>query len=165
MTTKKNGLLKFIITISLFFTVTLCHTSEIIDISIKNATPMLLLSLITAFSFFSQLHSCVIMGLISGALIDSVAQKGYCFNTILFLIIAVAVNVMANTLFNKNIFAAFALSLLVCAAYYIALWICFHLIKHTMEDSLIYLFSYALPSAVYSSAFILPFYSLYKFLN
>ena len=165
MTAKKNTFLKAIITIALFFAVILFHTSEIIDISIKNATPMLLLSLLTAFSFYSSMYASVIAGLISGALIDSVAQSGYCFNTIIMLVIAVAVNVIANTLFNKNIFAAFALSLLVCALYYIALWLCFHLINRTMEDSLIYLFSYALPSAVYSSVFILPFYYFYKFLN
>ena len=165
MQSKKLNPLRWIVTAAVFFTVILFHTSEIIDISIKNATPMLLLPLITAYSFFAPLGNSIAASLISGALIDSVTMGSYCFNTIVLFLIAVAVNLIANTLFNKNIFSAATLSLLNCGGYYLLRWVSFHFFGQTMEDSLIYLMSYALPSAIYSAVFIIPFYYLYKFLN
>lgn len=165
MLAKKRNPLIFIINIALFFVVILFHTSEIIDISIKNATPMLLLPLITAFSLFSPMGSALAAGFISGALIDSIAQSSYCFNTVVLILIAVTVNLIANNLFNKNLFSAVVLCLMTCGVYYLLIWIFFHLVGRSVEDSLGYLLSYALPSALYSAVFILPFYCLYKFLK
>lgn len=164
MPIKRRNFLILIVNIALFFTVILFHTSEIINLSILNATPMLLLPLITAFAIFSPMSACIIASLISGALIDSVAQ-GYCFNTLVLLIIAVCVNLFSNSLFNKNLISAIVLSLISSGGYYFLIWGRFHIIGKTVEDSLGYLFRYALPSAVYSALFIFPFYYLYKYLN
>lgn len=164
MLKRKYGPLIFIINIAVFFVVILLHTSEIADISIKTATPFLLLPLLTAFSVFAPMRHSVVAGFISGALIDSVSSRAYCFNTILFMLIAVSVCLAASNLFNKNIPSAIVLSLLVAGVYYVLLWIFFYSIPGSMEDSLGYLLKYALPSAVYSAAFIFPFYYLYRFL-
>ena len=164
MLEKKYSPLIFIVNTAVFFVVIMLHTSEIADLSIKTATPFLLLPLITAFSMFAPMRHSVIAGIISGALIDSVSSRSYCFNTIIFLVIAVFVCVAANNLFNKNIQSAAVLSLITAAIYYILLWICFYSIPGTLEDSLGFLLRYALPSAVYSAVFIFLFYYLYRFL-
>ena len=164
MPTKNRFILNLTVNVAVFFVVIIFHTSEIIDISIKNATPMLLLPLLTAFAFFSPMSACIIAGLISGTLLDSISQ-GYCFNTLVLLVLAISVNLIANTLFNKNLFSAVLLSFMTSGAYYLLRWCVFHLVNRTLEDSLGYLLLYGLPSAVYSAILIFPFYYLYKALT
>ncbi len=149
----------------LFFVIIIFQTTGAADISIKTASPMLPIALITAFSCFSSMRFCVIAGLVTGACIDSVAGGTYCFNTLLFLLMAVLVNLAANNLFNKNIRSAAALSLLTSGFYFMMLWLFFHAIGRSAQDSLSYLLIYALPSAVYSAVFIFPFYFLFKYLE
>lgn len=165
MLAKKHHPWIFIANVLIFFTLILIHTSEFIDISIKTATPLLLLPLLTAFSVFAPIGSAAAAGFVSGAFLDSVAGSTYCFNTIVFMLIGVFVSLVANNLFNKNIFAAAVLSLITSGAYYLLLWLCFHCIGASAENSIGYLLRYALPSAVYTAVFIFPFYFLYKYFN
>jgi len=147
-----------------FFAVIFFQTSEIADISIKTATPLILLPLIAAYAIFAPLRYCVIAGLISGALMDSVTSKAYCFNTIALTLIAVFVCMASNYLFNKNIKSAVVLALITAGVYFIFLWLFFYSGTGSIEDSIGFLLKYALPSAVYSSAFIFPFYYFCRFL-
>ena len=163
MLRKKRHPLVFLANVCIFALVIIFHTSEIADISIYNASPMLILPLLTAFSFFADLKQCVIAGLICGAFIDSVSQGAYCFNTIVLMLLSVFVYLAANNLFNKNIRAAMVLSLITAAIYYILLWLFFYCIGAGMQNNLGFLLKYALPSAVYSAVFIFPFYYLYRY--
>ena len=160
MLAKKHHPFIFIANVLIFFVVILFHTSQFVDISIKTATPMLLIPLLTAFSIFSGIGTSAVVGFISGAFIDSVAGQTYCFNTIVFMVMGVLVSLVASNLFNKNIFAAAVLSLITSGAYYLLLWICFHSIGVSAQNSLRYLLGYALPSAVYTAVFIFPLYFL-----
>ena len=123
---------------------------------------MLILPLLCAFSIFSNMEGVVIAGLISGIMLDSVASGTYCFNAIALVILGVLVSLLSGNLFNKNIRAAVALSLIVCCLYFTAYWLLFNAFGVGIENSLIYLLEYALPSATYSAVFIIPFYYLYK---
>ena len=161
---QRSGLLPNFVAAATFFVAIFFHTSEIVDISIKTATPFILLPLITAYAIFAPFGLCMAAGLISGALIDSVSTKAYCFNTIALMLIAVLVCIASAYLFNKNLKSAIVLALLTAAFYYIFLWLFFYNGTGSMQDSIGYLLKYALPSAVYSSAFIFPFYYLFKFL-
>ncbi len=161
---QKSSPLPNIVISVLFFAVIFFQTSEIADISIKTATPLLILPLIVAFAIFAPFWRCVIAGLVSGALIDSVSSGAYCFNTIMLLLIAAFVCMASNYLFNKNLKAAIVLALITAGAYYVCLWLAFYNSMGSMDDSMGFLLRYALPSAVYSSAFVFPFYYFCRFL-
>lgn len=162
MLAKKRHPIIFIINILLFFVVIIFSGNDIIDISIKNATPLLALPLLCGFAIFSSFESAVIAGLLTGIMLDSVSLGSYCFNAIVFLILGAFISISSNTLFNKNIRAAIALSVMVCFIYFTAYWLVFEAFGKELENSLIYLLQYAVPSAAYSAIFIIPFYYLYK---
>lgn len=155
----------FILNVLIFFILIIFHTSELVDISIKTATPLLILPLLTAFSLFEPIGASAVAGFISGAFLDSVADGSYCFNTVVLMLIGTFVSLFANNLFNKNIFAAAVLSVITSVIYYLLLWLFFHCFGTTVHSSLGYLLSYAFPSAVYSAVFIFPFYFLYRHFN
>jgi hypothetical protein len=81
------------------------------------------------------------------------------------LVIGVAVWLLANNLFNKNIGAAFALTLLASAFYKILWWFFNYFFVLDIKESFALLLQYALPSALYSAVFILPLFYVYKWLN
>lgn len=149
--------------IILFAVIILFHTADIVDISIGNATPLLLLPLLTAFSIFASPSKSVLAGFIAGACLDAVSGATYCFNTLCFMLIALAVCLAANNLFNKNIRAAIVLSLLSASSYFVLLWLFYHAIGRGVKDSLGYLLGFAFPSAVYSAIFIIPLFYLYRY--
>lgn len=152
-------------TFVLYFLVYLLHTSPYVNLTIVTATPMLFLPLVTAICIFSSLWGGVFAGLAAGILLDSVSNSLHCFNSIFFLVIGVAVWLLANNLFNKNIGAAFALTLLASAFYKILWWFFNYFFVLDIKESLALLLQYALPSALYSAVFILPLFYVYKWLN
>ena len=160
---KKNKWLLTIANILIFFFLILFSISGVVDISIKNATPLVLIPLITAFSIFNSVGKSVFVGIVTGACLDSVQVGSYCFNTIAFLILAVLVYLIANNLFNKNVQSAITLCLIVSVLYFVVKWGIYYTVGLNMKDSAEYLLSYALPSSVYSTAFIIPLYYLYRF--
>lgn len=159
---KKITPLYVIINIFVFFAVVIFHSSFADVFTIKSATPMLLLPLITAFAFYHSSLACLGVGLICGAVVDSVSAGSYCFNTILFIVLATVGSRAANSLFNKNIKAAAVAAIISSSFYFISSWLVFYAFGSTLEDSLGYILSYGLPSAIYSALFIFPFYYIFK---
>ena len=153
---KKHPLIAFL-TVFVFFAVIILNFSDGFSIiSIKTATPFIILPVLCAYSLFSDIKRAAFAGFITGACADS------CFNTIALLIIGVGVCLAANNLFNKNIRAAAVLSLIVSVLYFGADWLIFHTIGFNMQHSLEFLFSFSLASAIYTSVFVIPFYFLFK---
>lgn len=159
---RKRNWLFIAVNVLLFSAVILFETTGLVDISIKNATPLLLLPLITAFAVFSTVTQAAAVGLVCGAFLDSVSYGSFCFNSIALLVLSVLAYLIANNLFNKNLKSSIVLSLIISAIYFLALWAVFHTFGKTFVDSFGYLFRYAFPSAVYSAIFVIPFYFLYK---
>ena len=157
MLSKKRHPLIFIINLLLFFPVIILGGNDIIDISIKNATPFLALPLLCGFAIFSSMETAVIVGLLTGILLDGVSIGTYCFNAITFVVLGAFVCLASNTLFNKNLRAAIALSVITCFSYFVAYWLCFAAFGVGIVNSLIYLLQYAVPSEFYSSLLIIPF--------
>ncbi len=162
MIPKKNHPFIFLATAFLFFAVTIFDSAAGFSITIKSATPLVILPLLTAFSVFTDIKKAAFAGFLSGACVDSVARESYCFNTIALMLIATAVCLLSDTLFNKNIRAATVLSLFTAVLYFVLNWFVFDAIGHGSKQSLEFLFSYSLPSALYTSLFIFPFYFIFK---
>lgn len=162
MIAKKTNPWIVILNIVLFATILFFDINAKIDITIRNATPLIIIPLLTAFSVFYSLEAAVVAGLFSGAMLDCVMAGSYCFNTVSLFIMGAVVNLAANNLFNKNMRGVAALTLITAVLYFVVYWLTFFAFQVSMKNSLIYLMSYGLPSAVYSSAFIFPFYWIYK---
>ncbi len=159
---KKSHPFITLFTFLIFFCVIILDSAKGFNISIKTATPFLLLPMLLAFTVFASTTKSAVCGLILGACADSVASGSYCFNTIALLVIGTAACLCANNLFNKNIRAAIVLSFVFSVLYFFAQWVTFHAIGYTSRAALQYLFSYSLPSAIYTSLFIIPFYLIFK---
>lgn len=154
-----------LLTLLIFFSIIILDSAKNFNISIKTATPFLLLPMLLAFSVFSGTSKSAVLGLILGAAADSVAGGSYCFNTIILLVMGTAACLCANNLFNKNIRATIVLSFVFSVIYYFAQWITFHAFGRTSKEALEYLFSFSLPSAIYTSLFIIPFYLIFRYFN
>lgn len=162
---KKSHPFITLFTVLIFFSVIILDSTKGFDISIKTAAPFLLLPMLLAFAVFGSTSKSAVLGLVLGACADSVASGSYCFNTIVLLIIGTAACLCANNLFNKNIRATVVLSFIFSIIYYFAQWVIFHAIGHTSKAALEYLFSFSLPSAMYTSIFILPFYFIFRYFD
>ena len=165
MLAKKHHPFITAITVLIFTVVLFFDSNTLIDISIKNATPLIALALVTGYSIFASCGYAAIAGIISGAMIDSVASRSYCFNTVSFLLLGVLVSLAANNLFNKNIRAAVALTVITSVMYFTARWLVFMAFGVSIQNSMVYLLSYALPSAFYSAAFIFPFFYIFRYFS
>lgn len=162
---RKNRPLIITADILLFFFAILFQITGIPDITIKTATPLLLVPMITAFSVYSSLPAAAVTGFVTGACLDGMASGTYCFNTIVLMLTGVAVYLTANNLFNKNVQSATALSLITAGIYFSLKWLVFYAFGVSVQDSMEYLLSFALPSALYTSLFIFPFYYLFRYFN
>jgi len=162
---KKNKGLLISANILLFFFVIIFTVSGVVNISIKNATPLVLIPLVCAFSIFNSVGKSATAGFVVGACLDSMQVGTYCFNTIAFLLMAVLVYLIANNLFNKNIQSAVTLSLIMSLMYFGAKWLIFFFFGLSAKDSMTYLLSYAFPSAMYSAVFIFPLFYLYRYFD
>lgn len=161
MLAKRHHPFIFILNLLIFAAAVILSPIESL-ISIKTATPMLILPILTAFSVFGSVYSAALSGFLAGACLDSITSGSYCFNSIALLLVGVAVNLCANNLFNKNIRSAAVLALLAASFYFILKWILFFAVGSDISVSMLYLLKYALPSAVYSAVFIFPFFYLYR---
>lgn len=165
MQIRKRYPIVHIFNIALFFLVFLLHYNPHINISIKTATPLVLLPLIIAFSIFNSPLCSFAFGLVTGICMDAVAIGAICFNAIVIMLIAVFVSICSKSLFNRNIWAALILSIICAMLYFTLRWALFYAFSVGSHDSLAYLLGYAVPSAVYTGIFIVPFYFLYRFID
>ncbi len=152
-----------ILNILIFFVSLLFYYTGILPLSIKGITPLLILPILTAFSIFNSPLMSAITGLLCGVFMDCNALNSYCFNAMVLLVLGTFVAVASTNLFNKNIFSAMVLSLLTAVFYFVLQWAVFETDNIAISDSLTYLLKYALPTAVYSAVFIIPFYYLYRY--
>lgn len=164
MLKKERHPIIFTLNILLFFFAIIFYGGGI-DISIGHAYPFIILALLVAFSVFAKVSHAAVAGLISGAFIDSVSTGSYCFNSIALLLLAVGACLLSANVFNKNLKAVFALCFLSAVVYYLFYWLVFIAFSVKGNENIEYLLRYALPSALYTSFFAIPFYLIYKHWN
>ncbi len=152
----------FTLNILIFFFSILFFYTDSLNLSIKGATMLLVIPILTAFSVFHSPIRSAIVGLICGIFMDACMVGSFCFNATVLLCIGALVSVISNNLFNKNVQSATVLSLITSSLYFILKWLFFHTSNVNLSDNLMYLFKYAFPSAIFTAIFIFPFYYLYK---
>lgn len=149
----------------LFFALIIVQYSNIINLKIRNANPMLPLALLVAVAIFSSELTAAISGLIVGIFIDAVASTPPAFNAVLFLVLGLSVSLIIRHLFNNNIFSAVTLCLICGFVYYLLRWLVCMAFSLSFSDNLIYLIQFAFTSTLYTTLFIIPFYYFEKFLH
>lgn len=147
----------------LFFLLFIIHYTDIIDLSVKNARPLIILPLLTAFAMFNKTSVSAAAGFLIGACMDSAAAGAVCFNSALLMLAAAFISALSERLFNRNIRSALLLCVLLSLVYYLLRWVCFYAFSSGAVGNLTYLLSYAFPSMLYTDLFIFPFYFLYKY--
>lgn len=130
---------------------------------IGNASPFVFVAAVVCVAFYYDARLAFWAGLISGVFCDAVASQPSAFNALALCIIGFASGILVQYYINKNIFSALALSGLASAVYFFADW--FVSFVKGVPDNFELLLFYALPSAVYSALFIIPFYFLGKLIN
>lgn len=146
------------------FLVFIFHYTSLIDISIKNVSPFILLPLIVGISMYRGELCGLIFGAVCGFACDAVSTSTVCFNTLTLMFTGFLVGLLAKNIFNKNLPGAAALSLLSSAAYHFLKWFLTYFLPDV--DGKVYVFLWQIiPSAIYTAAFIIPFFYLEKLLT
>ena len=163
MQTKKRHPWIKVTSFLLFSFAFIIHYTDIVDISIKNARPLIIIPILTAFSMFSSAGVSAAVGLIVGIFMDSCASGAVCFNAIVLMLSAAFISVFSERIFNRNIRSAILLCTLASLFYFLLRWIGFYALSLGTQDNLTYLLSCAFPSALYTALFVIPFYFLYRY--
>lgn len=141
----------------------LLHYTDILNISVFGARPMILLPFLVALSMYrEELHSAVAGGLV-GIFSDSVASGASCFNTILFFLLCFLTALATHYLLNNNLKTAIMLAVVWSLIYYFFRWLLFFAFTGS-ANSIEYLMQYAIPSVIYTAVFILPLYYWQRFI-
>ncbi len=163
----ENSTLRLIITYSIFLDifllVYLMGRTPFLSFKIGNIAPFLLLSALMALCMFFNEWYGFIFGIVCGILKDCSAVGTGCFNTIALMLIGAVAGFVASRFLNKN-FKAAAMLTFVAAILYFALHFTASVLFSAEVNKLGYFLTISLPSAVYSTLFIIPFYFLFKFL-
>ena len=142
----------------------LTHYTGPARLAVAGALPLLVLPMLCAFSMFHDEMVSAFTGLTIGILMDSVAARSVCFNAIMMFLISLAVSLITRLLFNNNIRAALALGIIGSLFYFLVRWAVFFAFYETAAGNMTYLTRFALPSAIYTAAFLVPFYYLQRLL-
>lgn len=152
------ALLNFLIFAFLF----ILHYTKAFQIGNLKANPVSIIPFLVAFSMYNEEWAAAFTGMAIGIFMDSTSVAADGFHTLVLGIIGLTVAFIVHYLFNNNLRSAIALSLLASLFYFVLRWLFFHAIGGNIDDSIYYLMQYALPSVLYTSIFIFPFYYLQR---
>ena len=162
---QKKSALVTVINILIFLVLMLFNSTDIMPIALWGAKPFLPLAFLVAFCMFYEEIPSVLTGLLVGTLLDGFSATPVCFNSIILIIIGLFTAITVHYFFNNNIRSAIALCIICSLFYFTARWIFPYMFSVSQAESLIYLFRYDFPSAIYTTVFIVPFYYLEKLIN
>ncbi len=132
-----------------------------LSLKISTATPVLLLPLVIVIACFLKEWVGFWFGFASGVMLDIFMADSRIFNTIAFIVIGLGAGLLFHYLFNRNIKAVVLGGLAVCFVYFFFKWL---FLSVFMGDPSAFkiLFKYEIPSAIYSSVFLIPFFFLVR---
>lgn len=131
---------------------------------IGRAVPLILLPLAISISVFYGENVGLLTGFFTGAFMDSVSSDSSCFNTLFMVMGCMACGLLSSRFLNKNLKASICLSVGISFAYFVLKYLIFFAFRGLPVDYG-YFTLYLIPSAAYTSVWILPFYFLNKKLS
>ncbi|MBQ6714104.1 MAG: rod shape-determining protein MreD [Clostridia bacterium] len=162
MTKKSERIFAQGVNFLLFLILAFAHNTGFHPFSIATANPFAVFALLIAFSMFATEWSSCFAGIFLGIFMDSGSANGSIFYTVLFFISALFVTVASRYIFNNNLRAAIVMCLICSLLLFGTRWLIFYGLHLGAAESITFLFKSALPSAVYTTVFIVPFYYFEK---
>lgn len=163
MTQNKNGFIIAAINVLLFIIFVILSGTTGISLKISNASPVFAIALLVSLSMFLSETASAFSGFVFGAFMDATSILPFGFNSIYLAITALATALIIRHLFNNNLRSAIALCLMISLLYFFFRWIIGYS-GADLESSLGYLIKFGVPSAIYTTIFVIPFYYLEKFI-
>jgi rod shape-determining protein MreD len=148
----------------LIFAVFILRYSGLATLKIGEATPILLIPLILSITIFYSDNIAFVSAILAGLLMDSCAANTSLYNTVFFTVAAAICSVLSNHVLNRNLKAAACLSVGLSFGYFILYYLIFFIFAGKPVDY-DYFILHLIPSAVYTSVWIIPFYFLQKKLS
>lgn len=139
-----------------------CRYTELITGKIGNASSFIFLPLVVAVAIYYGEIIALFYGLFFGLLADTVASGSYCFNTLFLCLAGLVAGVLSEYVFNRNLQAAIALSVITAFLYFGLKWVFFFLFPD-VQGKMYFLLQYSLPSAFFTSVLIIPIYFAERF--
>lgn len=164
MTEKKSKLIIFLINAFVFCMLLILHYCDFVNIRIFYANPFLPLAFLVAVSMFCSEISAFFAGLAVGVMVDTDAATSFGFNSVMFMIISLAVAFTVHYFFNNNIRSCIALGLISSIFYFLLRFLFFNAFDAEINNALNYLLTISLPSVIYTSIFAVPFYCFEKYI-
>lgn len=158
MTKKSERIFAIGVNFLLFLILAFAHNTGFRPFSIGKANPFSVFALLIAFCMFASEWSSCFAGLFLGIFMDAVSANGSIFYTVAFFIVALFVTVSSRHLFNNNIRAAVVICLICSVVLFGARWLLFYAFNLPVNESMGFLLKASLPSAIYTTVFIIPFY-------
>ena len=155
---KLNLYIRRIVFVVLILVVSLLQNTPHMFPAIFGAHAFLLIPTIVCISMFEKDLAATLMGIFAGALWDSVAAWGDGFNALFLMLTATVVGLLINYLMRNNLSTALLLSGVFILAYSIIHWFIF-VICRGVEGGFVLLFTFYLPSALYTLIFVPFFYA------
>ena len=164
MKSQKNLFILRLINVALFVVLIFIQYSSNFSLKIKVANPMLPLALLVSICmFYSEIRGAV-TGLIVGVFVDAYSSTPSGLNAILFMLLGLAAVLIIKHLFNNNVLSAIALCFICSQIYFVFRWLFTFAFYTTFTENISYLLNTAIPSSLYTSILIIPFYYFEKFL-
>lgn len=146
----------------LYFFIFILSRIPYLSLTLFGITPILLIpALIAGAMFFKEIFGMV-AGIYVGILLDSATATGF-FNTAAITLLGAVAGILAAHLLNRNLRAAVVLTLIISFLYYFAKWF-FYIFLGNEPQKLDYLLQISIPSCIYTTVFIIPFYFLFRFI-
>ena len=163
MTNRKKLALQNVINFGLIFVLFLLRYTGIFVLDIGKATPIIVIPLIVAIAIYYGEFSGFLAGLFAGLLMDTQVIGSSCYNIFALMLLGLISGLCSTYMLNKNLKSAICLSFGATFLYFLFRYLILFVFK---GDSLGfgYFSAYLIPSVVYTTIFIIPFYYLEKFL-
>lgn len=136
---------------------------EPFSLKIGTAFPVLLVPAVMVIACFLREWSGFVSGLLCGIALDTVTNGTQYFNTLTLMLLGTAVGLIFKLLLNRNIKAMIIVSILGSLLFFLLKWLFLDLLRGD-PSALTILVKYHLPSAVYTSLFVIPFFYYVRYL-
>lgn len=128
-----------------------------LSLKIGNAYPLLLLPAVMVVGALLREWTGFVTGLVCGIALDTFQSGSSCFNTLAFIFIGAGFGLIFRYLLNRNIKSIILAGSVGSFLFFFVRW--FFLVLLAGDTSAgRYLFKYAIPSAIYTALFVIPFF-------
>ncbi len=161
---KLRSFIAVLVNILLIFTVFVLRYSCGVTLGIGQAVPIILIPLVLSCAIFYGENAAMLAGFFAGVLMDGAAAGGSWFNTLFLTLGCLICGFLSSRVLNRNFKAAICLSVGFSFGYFFIKYLVFFVFGG-IAVNYDYFISDLIPSALYTSVWLIPFYFLQKKLS